>query len=162
PREEGLFRLQHSDLLIDLLLVVAQRRDVGFGRLRAELRAIDGEGENRDHDDAGDHQLFHHATPSSCLRPGSRGPSSGGSAQAGASVRSAQRSLAERERGLASTSVSLGSIALRWRTSKVGGFPFGVPGRWREADGVWPERARKNSFTMRSSIEWKVTTTSRP
>ena len=78
----------------------------------------------------------------------------------GASVRSAARSLAERARGLAAISASSGTIGRLVSTRKVGG------GRAHPADGASRRRAGcarpETILTMRSSSEWKETTTSRP
>ena len=80
---------------------------------------------------------------------------------AGASVRAALRSLAERARGLAAVSVGLGTVGPFVVARKVGS-AAGAAGRCREPPGRRPLRAAMNCLTMRSSSEWKVTTASRP
>ena len=75
-------------------------------------------------------------------------------------MRIAARSRAERARGLAAISASPGSTAWRVRSSNVGGSTR-VSGACREPRGA-VERSCRKRFTMRSSSEWKATTTSRP
>ena len=82
------------------------------------------------------------------------------SARAGAAVRTAARSLAERARGLAATSASEASIAPRVSRVKVGGSDR-ASGRCRDPRATWLRSCRKR-LTMRSSSEWKATTTRRP
>src|SRR5215831_16432994 len=73
--------------------------------------------------------------------------------ETGASVRSAARRRAERARGLALISSSLGTcgcLPTRWN---VGSRASARAGAWREPLPARPERSTKNRFTMRSSSE---------
>src|SRR5262245_22316644 len=79
---------------------------------------------------------------------------------AGASVRSAARSLAERDRALAAISAGSGMTGRAVRMRKLAAGRL-VSGRWREPPPRRLREARK-VFTMRSSSEWKAITTSRP
>ncbi len=56
-------------------------------------------------------------------------------------------------------------VAPRWPlkgSAKLGAGPVLESGMWREAEGSLPARSTKKRLTIRSSSEWKVTTTSRP
>src|SRR6185437_10780809 len=81
--------------------------------------------------------------------------------QTGAAVRSAARSRAERARGLRSISAAPGVTGLRVMRRKLGA-AVGRAGRWREPRGAASLRSRRNSFTVRSSSEWKETIASLP
>src|SRR5690606_1051979 len=83
---------------------------------------------------------------------------------AGAAVRSAARSWAERARGLARLSASAARRVPRNSRVKVAALaaPAAAGGAWREPAASRPLRSRRKCFTMRSSREWKVTTASRP
>ena len=74
------------------------------------------------------------------------------SSPAGASVRSAARSLAERARGLAAISASSAVTGRPVRMRKLGG-GCTASGAWREPALRRP-RAVRNVLTMRSSSEW--------
>ena len=80
---------------------------------------------------------------------------------AGASVRTAVRSRAERARGFRASSASEGETGLA-TCSKVGAGPCAAIGRWREPAGTSPLRILRKRLTMRSSRLWKVTTAKRP
>ena len=80
---------------------------------------------------------------------------------AGASVRSAARSFAERARGFRAASASLAATGPFVTATKLGA-AASPRGRWRERPGARPVRTARNCFTIRSSSEWKVTTASRP
>src|SRR5690606_26413024 len=82
-------------------------------------------------------------------------------ARAGAAVRTAQRSVAERARGLRSVSASDGRTAFD-RRSKVGVCSPLASGKWRLARAVAPAASRKKRLTIRSSRLWKLTTAKRP
>src|SRR5690606_9030711 len=82
--------------------------------------------------------------------------------QVGACVRTAARILAERARGLAASSASPASRAPLNSRSKLGLRVSTATGAWREPPGALPVRSVRKALTMRSSSEWKVTTTSRP
>ena len=71
------------------------------------------------------------------------------------------RSLAERARGLAAVSASLGATSACPSLSKVAARSCCFRQVARAATRL-PERSAKKRLTMRSSSEWKVTTTSRP
>ena len=77
----------------------------------------------------------------------------------GLAVRTALLSRAERARGFAASSRSVGETGLATR-SNVGSVGSTSAGRWREPAGVPPLRSRKKRLTMRSSRLWKVTTAS--
>jgi len=79
---------------------------------------------------------------------------------AGAAVRKPARSLAERARGFSSASASLAAIIAFPMGSKVAGLSCAI-GMWRDPEAL-PDRSEKNFLTIRSSSEWKVTTTNRP
>src|SRR3984957_14014606 len=79
---------------------------------------------------------------------------------AGAVLRSAARSLAERARGLAEISSSLAVTGRLVRTAKLGA-ACASSGRWRDPPPALARSPRK-FLTMRSSSEWNDTTTSRP
>src|SRR6185437_6183907 len=83
-------------------------------------------------------------------------------AKAGASRRSAKRSLAERARGLAAISPCPGTTGWPGKLLKLGRGGAGSPGNKREATRPRPLRRARNCLTMRSSSEWNVTTASRP
>jgi hypothetical protein len=74
---------------------------------------------------------------------------------------SATLSRAERERGLAAISCAVGRIGLRVINRNVARWPHVQTGT---SGGQMQSRLsrRMNSFTKRSSNEWKLTTTSRP
>ena len=80
----------------------------------------------------------------------------------GAPVRSAARSRAERARGLAAISASLGRIAPRLRAGGRSARASRARADGGRRAARAPERARRNSFTSRSSSEWKATTARRP
>ena len=80
---------------------------------------------------------------------------------AGASVRTADRSRAERARGLMASSRSEAATGFL-TCPKLGAGPLTASGRWREPAGVAPLRLLRKRLTMRSSRLWKVTTASRP
>jgi hypothetical protein len=65
-------------------------------------------------------------------------------------------------RGLAAVSVRVGAIGWRPSQMKLVGVGAASPGKRREPVSPRPQRSARNCFTMRSSSEWKVTTTSRP
>ena len=90
------------------------------------------------------------------------GPADG--PQAGAPVRSAARSRAERARGFRAVSCADGRIARVVISRKLGSRTLAgaASGLWRDGLGLRPLRRRRNAFTRRSSSEWKATTTSRP
>src|SRR5579872_2768169 len=73
--------------------------------------------------------------------------------RAGAALRVANRSFAERARGLATRSASLGTIGWPPSTEKVGAGGGFSPGRRRPAVSPRPERRAKNCLTTRSSSE---------
>src|SRR5450631_2097349 len=79
---------------------------------------------------------------------------------AGASVRSAARSFAERARGLAEISSSSGVTGRLVKMTKLGA-ACAISGRCRDPPPALARSTRK-FLTMRSSSEWNDTTTSRP
>src|SRR5262249_9816258 len=121
---------------------------------------IDGSGDERG-DDADVEEAHHRRLPlMTSVRAGSRGKRSSCALPAGASVRSAARSLAERARGLAAIAVASGVTNRPVRTRKPAGGCL-ASGRWRDPP-LRRLRVARNVFTMRSSSEWKATATSRP
>src|SRR5450755_3726368 len=127
-----------------------------------ELDLVD---EGRRQDERADHHKVQEAhaqcpftTSASAGRRGLRSDAS--SARAGASLRSAARSLAERARGLCATSSASAVTGRLVSTLNVGA--------GRLSSGAWREPARvslrpvKNDLTMRSSSEWNDTVTRRP
>src|SRR5262245_17414030 len=80
--------------------------------------------------------------------------------RAGARVRAAARSFADRARGLPATSALSGTSGRLVRISNVGAIGA-ASGAWREPETCRARAARK-VLTMRSSSEWKAITTSRP
>src|SRR5579885_1589422 len=158
-REHAPFGLQCRDLLALLIDLVVQPRDL--------LRFISGAVfDVIDHDRRRDQSAYcdqiEAAQHRQRSRRGSREVSvaSGSSLRADASVRSAARSLAERARGFCSDSSSEGASGFLVSSLNVADFAFAA-GAWRETEGAL-ERAARNSFTSRSSSEWKETTTSFP
>src|SRR6185437_4178142 len=89
-------------------------------------------------------------------------PDHAASPQAGASLRSAPRSRAERARGLAAISAAPGVASSPGQRRKLGAWAAPASGWWREVPGARPLRSRRKLLTRRSSSEWKETTASRP
>ena len=79
-----------------------------------------------------------------------------------ARVRSPARSLAERERGFAAISASSATTGFFVSVVKGHAGTPTVSGWWREPARVPAALRAKNVLTIRSSSEWKDTTTSRP
>src|SRR5215468_5048037 len=98
--------------------------------------------------------------PALPCRRGKGGRRTPAAARAGASVRSAARSLAERARGFSSISASSGVTGRRVSARKVAACGI-LSGIWREPP-LSPLRIATNVLTIRSSSEWNETTTSRP
>ncbi len=83
--------------------------------------------------------------------------------RSGSASRSAARRRADRARGLTASSVRPGPHRVPVERSKAPADGVtGSSGRWREGRGPAPLRAARNCLTMRSSSEWKATTTRRP
>src|SRR5690606_9826443 len=145
-------RLQHMHRLLILQDLALHGGDLVLehAHLLLDLEQDEG-GDRAGSDPAEDDETLHAA----CLPSGPR---------AGAAVRSAARNCAERARGLARHSASLGRRVPRNSGVKVAAalLPGAVGGAWREPPASRPLRSRRNCFTMRSSSEWKVTTASRP
>src|SRR4029078_8831893 len=82
---------------------------------------------------------------------------------AGGSVRTAARKCAERALGFDLVSPSLGIRGRRLTRWKLGAPAVDFcSGRWREPFGASRLRLARKRLAMRSSSEWKVTTTRRP
>src|SRR5262249_22265483 len=126
---------------------------------RVHLDAVDiGRRENQraDHEEVDDP----HGQPPRIMSESCGHDGASALACAGASVRSAARSLAERARGLAAISLSPGITGLRVSRRKLGTACF-TSGRCREPPLVLARSAKK-FLTMRSSSEWNDTTANRP
>src|ERR1700722_5282274 len=140
-----------DDLVFDIGDVVSLGAGGGLERVDRQ-----GEGEEDDH-----RRQVHHPKAAHPAKEDA-GDGHAAAAQAGAAVRTAARSLAERARGLAASSASPGPFGPLNSSSKLGAAPFAAGGACRETPGVLPERSARKALTMRSSSEWKVTTASRP
>src|SRR5436190_1142912 len=151
--EMGALRGEHGHVALGLLQRALLRLHADLEAARVVLDGVEREGgrERRQHQGPVD-PAKHHGFPS---------PASW--SQAGASVRTAALSLAERDRGLAATSLSVG-LTGRWlRNRKLGAGRAPVcGGRWREPRSSGVARSLRKRLTSRSSSEWKVTTTRRP
>ena len=163
PGKMRIFGPQEVDRVLLLVDEVARLHQLLGGVDRLVFDAVDI---GRRTDQRGDRDacMKRHISFFSPVARGSRASASIASSipRGGAPVRTPKRSLAERERGLASASASLGSIGWPRGTSNVGWASAGSPGKRREAARPRPERLAKNCLTMRSSSEWKVTTARRP
>src|SRR5262249_22854933 len=130
------------------------------GRFEFDLVNVDCRRHQRRRHDEMD-KAHHYRSPRSVSpSEGSRDNTATGLSRAGASVRSAARSFAERARGFSLTSAASGVTGRRVSTRNVAACGA-LSGRWREPP---PEtlRAARNVLTIRSSTEWNQTTTSRP
>ncbi len=166
--EMGALRLEDGDVaarLLDGALLLGDARlelpGVVVDAVEDE-RAGDREDQGRQDDDP------HRAPPArsaAASSPTDGTPSSSSSSgQAGASVRTAARSRADLARGFTSSSPFEGVNGRELTISETRCLqilsiaPAGAASRATSL----PARSAKNRFTMRSSSEWKVTTTSRP
>src|SRR4029079_1470283 len=129
---------QHPDVLLgdnDLAFDVFQR-----GALRGDIQR-DQIAAERGANDAGGHEHRLEAVRAHAYPPWSH---------AGASVRTAVRSRAERARGFLASSRSDGDTGLA-TFSKVGAGPRATCGRWRDPAGTLPLRSFRKRLTIRSS-----------
>src|ERR1700704_4298325 len=155
----GPFRAQHRNriaLLADLRIEPLHPLDAGR---RFHLDAIDIGSRKDQHADDEEVDDPHDQPP--LMTPASVGQAGNlPSPCGGAAVRSAARSFADRARGLAATSASPGVTGRLVRIRKLDA-ACATSGRCRDPLLALPRSTRK-FLTMRSSSEWKDTTTSRP
>src|ERR1700722_16728858 len=104
----------------------------------------------------------HHALLVRAGQIGGNAVNSGSAAMGAASVRSAQRSFADRAREFAAASASLGAIGNRVRARKLGASSRGSPGRRREAGSPRPVGGGGSGLPGGAAGEWKGAAASRP
>src|SRR5690606_11539512 len=159
------FGAQDLDRLALLLDRRMQARHPLRGFLGAVLHVV-GDDRADDHDrEQGEVDQPVHAVPFMSASSGSAGTPmprrlAGSSGRLAAAVRRPARRRAERARALSRISASPGVTAARVSNSKVAG-ASSCSGRWREPPGRGAERSARKRLTIRSSSEWKETTTSR-
>src|SRR5690606_9163389 len=164
PRDFG---AQQADPLAVFADVALDAADLGALAGGGRLGDIDREDKGQDAGHADDLDTAHaaHLPLEQALDGGGHGDHAALpfiAPHAGAVVRTPARSLAERARGLAASSASPASRAPLNSRSKLGLRVSTATGAWRDPPGALPVRSVRKALTMRSSSEWKVTTTSRP
>src|SRR4051794_26351883 len=156
------FRTQRGDGVALALNIAAHLGDALGAQGRFELDLVDIGGGRHQQCQHTEIEEAHGQPPlTMSVSAGSRGSSVLRSAwRGGAALRSPARSLAERARGFPAISASSGAIGRLVSRRKVG-TTASMSGTCRDTPMAWLRSAR-NVLTIRSSSEWKVTTTSRP
>src|ERR1700738_5178751 len=155
----GPFRAQHRDgvaLLADFRMQPQHALGAGGGFHLDSIDVSGGEHQGADYEEMDDP----HGQPP-LITSVSVGPAGNAAAGcAGAAVRSAARSFADRARGLAAISSSSGVTGRLVKMEKLGA-ACAISGRCRDPPPALARSTRK-FLTMRSSSECNDTTTSRP